>query len=337
MPDTLDRADREICAALLRNGRAPWRLIAQATGIQERTVARRGTRLLDSGLVRVKGLSQPGLVNRGEGYLARIACAPAELRGVAAWLAKRDETLWVATLVGSSTVIAECYLRFEDRAGFIEEELAALPITHASFAYIDHYRRTVRGWHPNILRPEQLEQLGENESRALAATSRAGEGRPFDPDDVDLQIIELLSTDGRLSIDAIASAVGIAKPTVRKRIAVMQETDFLSIRAVVDPALLGFPLEALLTVHAPLAELDAVGIALAEHWRTRWAVQLPSERRAQALVTAESRFELHALLRAFEARLAPLGGRVEASPLLTHYKRSDVLLPAAEEPRTAHR
>ncbi|KKI16281.1 MULTISPECIES: Lrp/AsnC family transcriptional regulator [unclassified Leucobacter] len=332
MTEPLDQADREICAALLRNGRASWRLIAQTTGLQERTVARRGARLIEQGLVRVRGLSQPHLIDRGDGYFARIECRPADLGAVAGWLAHRPETLWVATLIGESAIISEVYIRSDDRSRFIEEELATQPVTGYSFEYIDRFRRTVRGWHPDILSSEQLDMLGEDESRALrAAAEHRNEG--LEPDQTDSEIIRLLSIDGRLSIDAIASAVGIAKPTVRKRIAQMQRTDYLSIRAVIDPALLGFPLESLITVHAPASRVDEVAAFLAQDWRTRWAAELPTGPSVRALLTLSSRRELFGLLHDLEAGLADRGAlRIESSPLLTHYKRSDVVLPVAGDP-----
>ncbi|WP_416445084.1 Lrp/AsnC family transcriptional regulator [Leucobacter sp. HNU] len=331
MTEPLDQSDREICAALLRNGRASWRLIAQTTGLQERTVARRGARLIEQGLVHVRGLSQPHLLDRGDGYFARIECRPGDLRAVASWLAHRPETLWVATLAGESAIVSEAYIRADARSRFIEEELAAQPITGYSFEYIDRFRRTVRGWHPNILSSEQLDMLGEDESRALEAAAERPLGTA-DPDETDLEIIRLLSVDGRLSIDAIANAVGIAKPTVRKRIAQMQRTDFLSIRAVLDPALLGFPLESLVTVHAPASRVDEVAEFLARDWRTRWAAELPTGPSVRALLTLSSRRELFDLLHGFEAGLEGRALRIESSPLLTHYKRSDVVLPVAGGP-----
>ncbi|MFJ3959236.1 Lrp/AsnC family transcriptional regulator [Arthrobacter sp. NPDC090010] len=329
MTEPLDQADREICAALLRNGRASWRLISKVTGIQERTVARRGARLLEQGIVRVRGLSQPHLVNRGEGYFARIRCAPSNLHSVAKWLSHRKETLWVATLESDSAIIAECYLRYADRNRFIGRELSEQPITDYSFSYVEQYRRTVRGWHPNILNAEQLEMLGEDETRALEAAARARQGGELNPDQIDTEVVRLLGQDGRLSIDAIATAVGVGKVTVRKRIAQMQQTDYLSIRAVIDPALLGFPLESLITIHAPSPRIDEIASRLSADWRTRWAAELPTEARVQALMTLESRFELFDVMRDLDQKLGGIATRIEASPVLTHYKRSDVVLPAA--------
>lgn len=136
MTEPLDQADREICAALLRNGRASWRLIAQTTGLQERTVARRGARLIEQGLVRVRGLSQPHLIDRGDGYFARIECRPADLGAVAGWLAHRPETLWVATLIGESAIISEVYIRSDDRSIVAIEDPAVPRIVRENCATV---------------------------------------------------------------------------------------------------------------------------------------------------------------------------------------------------------
>lgn len=325
MTEPLDQLDREICGALLRQGRASWRQIAKAIGGQERTIARRGARLLDSGLVRVNARSQ---YERGESQFAKLSCPPSRLREVASWLAHRDEALWVATLSSESAVVSELFIPFANRRQFIEDELAALPISNYSLRYIDQYHRTVRGWHPNVLSQDALEQLGEDERHALDSAAQALKQEESPHDSTDLDIAKLLAVDGRLSIDAIATAVGVAKPTVRRRISQMQQSGYLSIRAVVDPALLGFPVEALVTVDGANHELGAIGAALADDWRTRWAAEIPSNSQIQALVTAPTRFDLHRMLHTLEARS---GGNVHvtASPILTHYKRSDVLLPAA--------
>lgn len=52
----LSDLDRQIVGALMTTPRAPWSRIAQVLGVPERTVARRGAELLDSGVVAVVGI-----------------------------------------------------------------------------------------------------------------------------------------------------------------------------------------------------------------------------------------------------------------------------------------
>jgi len=325
MHEPLDQTDRDICAALLRNGRASWRRIAHATGLQERTVSRRATRLFEQGLVRVTAFAHPLLTGRGDAYLMRIPCAPEHLDRVARWLAHRPETLWVTTLMTGSAVLAECFVRNADRATLISE-LSAQPIRDFSFIQTHRYWRTVRGWQPGILGEEQLAELGEDESFAL----RASEGLKELHDPLDLRIIELLEQDGRLSFEAISAEVGVAKATVRKRLQLMQHDDRVSIRAVLDPAILGFPHEAFVTASAPINMIDALADRLADSPYARWVAGTETYGTVHALLACRDRNQLSEVLEAVARAFATATLTVE--PLLAMHKRSDVILPPALDP-----
>ncbi|QZY53210.1 Lrp/AsnC family transcriptional regulator [Leucobacter tenebrionis] len=325
MTETLDQADRSICAALLRNGRAPWRLIAQATGLQERTVSRRATRLFEQGLVRVTAFAHPLLAGRGDAFLARFSCRPEQMPHVARWLAHRPETLWVSTLMSQSAVLAECFIRPEEQAAFIERELPFRDVTDYSFAPLHHYRRTVRGWQPDILDRGQLAVLGEDETSAL----NASEGPLDEFDQVDREILDLLIRDGRMSIDAISSELGLAKATVRRRIQLMQHSDRVSIRAVLEPALLGFPHEIFLTARAPLSRLDELAELIAADSRARWVAETTADGSVRAMLACRNSGEVPSAVSDLAARFADDRLTVETERLLTMYKRSDVVLPPA--------
>lgn len=325
MTEILDQPDRDICAALLRNGRASWRLIAQATGLQERTVSRRATRLFEQGLVRVTAFAHPLLVGRGDAFLARLSCRPEQLDRVARWLAHRPESLWVSTLMSQSAVLAECFIRPEDRAVFVERELPRLDLVDYSFSPLHHYRRTVRGWQPGILDEGQLAILGEDETSALIAS----EGPLNELDQVDRDILELLTRDGRLSIDAISSELGLAKATVRRRIQIMQRSDRVSIRAVLDPALLGFPHEIYVRARAPLSRLDELADLIAADPRSRWVAETTADGTVRAMLAFRNRGEVPGAVSELAAHFDGDQLAVETESLLTMYKRSDVILPPA--------
>lgn len=325
MTESLDQTDRDICAALLRNGRASWRLIAKATGLQERTISRRATRLFEQGVIRVTAFAHPVLSGRGDAYLMRLSCRPEHLVEVARALAHRPETLWVTTVMTRSAVIAECFFRHEDRARFVEHELPLLPIDDFSFASLHHYRRTVRGWQPGILDEDQLAVLGEDETTALSASEDLRE--VFDSTDRD--IIDLLSEDGRKSIDAISAELGIAKPTVRKRIQAMQRMDQVSIRAVLDPAVLGFPHEVFVTARASIAKLDALAELLAADPRARWVAETATDGSVRSLLALRGRDDAAPLIASIARELDDPSLSVIVEPLATMYKRSDVVLPPA--------
>ena len=60
----MDATDRRICAALLRDGRATWRRVAEVIGVPERTVARRAGALFDLGQISVRAHVDPAVFGR---------------------------------------------------------------------------------------------------------------------------------------------------------------------------------------------------------------------------------------------------------------------------------
>jgi len=318
---TLNATDREICAALLRNGRATWRLIASAIDVPERTVARRAQAMLHSEQVRVSALITPEILGRDLAFVMRVTCEPRNLRHIARWFARRDETLWVATLASSSTVLAECHTSSDGYADFIERKVADLRIVDYAFTPIHTYHRTVRGWQTDILSPEKLAILGEDESSAL----RVEQATSGELDDIERGIVAQLSQDGRRPTDAIAAALGLSKAVVRKKLYDLQASDRVSIRAVIEPSLLGYPFEVLVNVHGSPEQREHAARILAADGRTRLAMDTPADGGIHALIALRHPRDLQSFLQG----VSDSGAAVDAEPLLTTYKRSGYVLPAA--------
>ncbi|WP_314192926.1 Lrp/AsnC family transcriptional regulator [uncultured Arthrobacter sp.] len=57
----LDSLERQIVAALQLDPRCPWRKMAAVLGEPERTVARRGAQLLESGAVSIAAVRPPSI------------------------------------------------------------------------------------------------------------------------------------------------------------------------------------------------------------------------------------------------------------------------------------
>jgi Lrp/AsnC family transcriptional regulator for asnA, asnC and gidA len=74
-------------------------------------------------------------------------------------------------------------------------------------------------------------------------------------DELDLKIIEYLIEDGRTPYTQIAEELGITESTVRKRVSRMREDDIIKIRAITDPAKLGYTTEAIVGVQLDTKDL----------------------------------------------------------------------------------
>ncbi len=83
-------------------------------------------------------------------------------------------------------------------------------------------------------------------------------------DDLDRRIMKLLRHDGRLSYAQTARAVGVSEPTVRKRIDRLVQAGAILIAARVNPAPIGFPIDAMIGINVVRGQVKSVGRKLAQ-------------------------------------------------------------------------
>jgi DNA-binding Lrp family transcriptional regulator len=279
--EQLDTLDRQIMAALVRNGRAPWRLIAEVLGQQERTVARRGNKLLESGAVRINAFINPAAVSSRAAFLLRVKAAPKELRQVCSWLADQDESSWVSALSGSSEGVAEMFLAPDELAELLYHRLAKVEgVQSFTMMPLFDYFRTPSGWTPDVLDKQQYAALHPDEDDRLAGTATGH--TPLD--DASLMLAGLLHRNGRATLDELASDLSVSKATVSRRLDAMTGSGVLFIRAVVDLASLGFPVESLISITCTDAATDGLGEYLAGLPVTRWAAASGEQLVAQVAV-----------------------------------------------------
>ena len=82
-------------------------------------------------------------------------------------------------------------------------------------------------------------------------------------DDVDRHIMKLLRHDGRLSYAHIARAVKLSEPTVRKRIDRLVHAGAIINAARINPAPIGFPIDAMIGIKVVRGRVKDVGRELA--------------------------------------------------------------------------
>jgi DNA-binding Lrp family transcriptional regulator len=84
-------------------------------------------------------------------------------------------------------------------------------------------------------------------------------------DDVDAGIFLALAADGRRPAAALAREIGQPESTVRRRLAGLLESGQLVTQVIIDPRLLGLPVDADLRMQVAPGRLDETGRALARH------------------------------------------------------------------------
>ncbi len=82
--------------------------------------------------------------------------------------------------------------------------------------------------------------------------------------DTDAKIISILRKDAKISNAAIARQIGVSDETVRRRLHRLVQEGFVRIEAIVDPAKMGYRLEALIGVEASPDMVNEVADELAK-------------------------------------------------------------------------
>ncbi|MFY0511693.1 Lrp/AsnC family transcriptional regulator [Streptomyces anulatus] len=334
--------DRRLIHALQLDGRLPFSRIAAAVGVPERTVARRYHRLRSRLALRVVGLvdgRRTGMLD----WVVRVRCAPEAVETLAVLLARRDDTSWIAPLVGGTELT--CMIRTpppgdDGRRPFFEQLARTAGVREVGAACVLRPVAGVGGW------AGRMDALGEAEQRLLLPprpapadpTDPADPAAPADPAEAvpvlspaDSALLRALSQDGRADLGRLAAATGCSESTVRRRIGQLRDSGVLAFEVEIDPALFGYPIEALLWLDVPPAGLRAVAEALSGHRQVAFAALTTGPSSVFVMVECRSVSGLHAYV---TDELAALRGitRIESAVTQRRTKRAGPLpAPLAEK------
>jgi DNA-binding Lrp family transcriptional regulator len=283
----LDALERQIVAALQLDPRCPWRKMAAVLGEPERTVARRGAQLLESGAVAVAAVRP-----HPASMLVVMRCAPGTSRAAAQALAQRADSTFAYTTTGNGDCVAEI-LTTPDRMGDIlaDELPATIGLQHSLTYPVLHYFRTLQGWRPETLSADQADALRSQAGADLGAAAVRQELNRQDS-----ELVEALSADGRMSFEALARRIGVSEATARRRCEWLLATNQVQLRVVVQPAALGLPLEALLWIRAAPQKVESLGRSLAQLPMVRYAAAIAGDYQLVADVTVRDLPSLYRLI-----------------------------------------
>jgi len=285
---TLAPLDRRIVGALQVDGRASWERIAAALGEPEGVVARHGSELLADGVVRVTGAPPPP-----PGALVALRCEPGKERIGALALANRRDTRFAHVLAGPFGCLAEIDCEPGRLPTVVLDELPLLPGLAGSTVWtVLRTVRTSAQWRPGL--------LTEAEHEALVDVEPPPEYAPFgetkDVNRLDALLLAALSHDGRRDVDELAGVTGLSASAVRRRVERLRREGGLRLRVVVDPALLGFAVRAIVSVRCAPRDVEAVATALCREPSVRYAGAVSGDRQLVAEVALPTVDALHDLL-----------------------------------------
>ena len=89
-------------------------------------------------------------------------------------------------------------------------------------------------------------------------------------DDLDNQIIEILSLDGRMSNASIARNLGVSEGTIRRRLNILKDEGIINIKVLLNPNYLASETEAIIGIQVDLSVIREVVLKLNEIKEVRW-------------------------------------------------------------------
>ncbi|MBN9618364.1 MAG: Lrp/AsnC family transcriptional regulator [Actinobacteria bacterium] len=321
-PSDFDHLDALIASALQINGRASWGAIARAVDVPERTVARRGQRLLDMGAVRVSTYLDTTIVGNARPLVIEIRTEAGQAMTVAKAVAARADASSVSIVEGSGEIVCMLLPRTPaDSAQLLLSELPAIDgLVSTQVSTVLRYFRSGFDW---VGVP-----LSDTAVAELQYESRAGD-RVIAPGGVlsaeDDALIAKLAADGRASVVTLAGELGVSAPTVRRRLDALLGAGALHVRTEISPTLHGLRVEALTWLRVSPDQIEAVGEALGQHPAVRFCVSCTgtSQLMIDCLVADE-----HALFTFLTKDVAALGveGIARTSVVLVPVRRGPMVL-----------
>ncbi|WP_353988480.1 Lrp/AsnC family transcriptional regulator [Ruicaihuangia caeni] len=268
VPNGFDQIDRAVAAALQVNGRATWGAIARVLDIPERTVSRRGQRLLEDGTVRVSTYMDVSRVAHARGVLLRLRTDFHCVHDAAAVLAHRDDASSVSILEGSGEIAALLLPADADAHNrLLFHDLPSIKgVQSFGVGTVTKMHRSGYDWNAGGLSDEQVALL----TSGMTSSETTPKSAPVSLDAADRQLVELLERDGRASLAALAADSGLSLQTTRRKMEALFRQGVLHVRTEVPAELFGFQLEAMMWIQTPAGLIDELGRALGSHHNVRF-------------------------------------------------------------------
>ncbi|MER8003093.1 MULTISPECIES: Lrp/AsnC family transcriptional regulator [unclassified Streptomyces] len=257
----LDDVDLDLVAALQIAPRTPVNALADVLDSSPSTIARRLSRLRADRLLRVVGRLDWPLITTENPRQVWITCAPGRSEEVARRLLELAEVQTLLLTTGSADIYCSVYpLLGTDIFDLLTHRLPATEgIVSTESQLVLRAHTLGQTWRLHRLSEDRTAQLREH---AVQVTRE----RLTSPDrlsELERRTLELMVANGRIPAADIARELGVSRSTAYRTAQSLLECGALVPRVEIEPTLLGFPLNALLSLtvlpQAIPGLLDALG------------------------------------------------------------------------------
>ena len=272
MIHTLDAADLDIVAALQLAPRAPINMIAEVIGLKPTTASRRLANLQERGVLRVIASARWTVLTSGNPYVVWIKSIPGYTTAVAESLRKVPEVQSIMLTTGVTDLYCTVYpLPGTDINHLLTTRLPT--IEGVASLRTDLVLRAASegfGWRLRRLSPEQTDRLSALADFDPASGGGSAPNPELGPTEYDA--LRILLDDGRASSAKVARELGISTSSAYRVVQSLLESGTARPRAEIEPALLGFPITALITLEIQPQHIPQALSYLSAHDSARYTV-----------------------------------------------------------------
>ncbi len=281
----IDEMDLSIVDMLARDGRASARSLSRLLPISEGTARLRLRRLLESKL-KVKALVNPTKAGFPLTAVLGFRAALPGLDGLVRKLALHPRVNHIAQVTGGLDIIALCMFRSPQDMGAVIEEFGSsfpgikeIEVSICLLTPLGHFATVNSGW-----------------------LLEGGRVRPGEHD-IDAAIIGLLGEDGRLTARQIADRVSSNEIRIRRHLRELLKTGVITVRALVSPDRIGFPVVAICGLKVEPTKARQVASKIAGHRQVNYVTTCAGNFDVFFVGMFRSNRELSVVLQEFVSRL----------------------------------
>jgi DNA-binding Lrp family transcriptional regulator len=298
----LDELDRRIVHALQINPRAPWALVGEVLAIDPVTAARRWQRMERDRLAWITAYPRLADSRNAVTAVVEIDTRAGAGQRVAETIAAQPRALNVKETAGGRDLVVSVQApTLDELAQLIALRLATVPGVTATRTHLVTAMPTEgSSWRLRSLDADQQLRL-----ERAAGTSPSGPVRDAAWDAVDVRMLTLLNTDGRMPIRRLAEELGTSVTTAGRRLRQLVGTR-ISLRCDVARPVSGWPLSAVYFASAPADKLREISQALSGVSEVRSCAITAGPHNLVIDVWLRSLPDVHSLEAHLCARLPPL-------------------------------
>lgn len=259
----LDDTDLDIVAALHIAPRVPTAALADVLGIPTSTLSRRLARLQAERVLRVVGRYAWELITSSNPFELWITAAPGEARRVLEALLHIPDIQFAMHASGPSDIYAHLFpLLGSDSEELLAERIPSIPGVRAvDSRMILESAKVGQSWRFDRLADAQVAALEEH----VQAVTAPPVTHLAELSELELRTMAELGRNARVTAAEVARTVGTSSSTAARAIRMLLQSGAVSPRVEIQPELVGYPLNAVVTIDVRPSAIQDVLSSLTDH------------------------------------------------------------------------